>query len=130
MATLQTSRQINVENLLAIIKQLSPSELREFKRRFAAWQTSEPEAAEADLIKLTRLALLSAEARRLIRLIGKSERGTLTEKELAEYGLLARQAEEIDAQRAEALAALVRRRGKPIEIVQQETGWQSNGHGE
>jgi hypothetical protein len=47
--------------------------------------------------------------RRLKRLIAKSERGTLTPKELSDYQALAQRAERIDVQRAVALAKMAGR---------------------
>jgi hypothetical protein len=81
------------------------------------------------LVQATRLRLPPKEERRLKRLIGKSERGTLSPKELTEYQELARRTEQIDVERLEALAELVRRRGQPLAVVMKEIGWQGGGDG-
>ncbi|MEW6128969.1 MAG: hypothetical protein AB1757_18165 [Acidobacteriota bacterium] len=117
---------MTVENLLAVIKRLSPSELREFKNRFADWQNKEAKKSEAELIKATRLSLSPADKRRLQRLTDKSERGKLTEKELTEYQRLARQAEEIAAKRVAALAELVQRHKQPVSAVKRKIGWKNS----
>ena len=63
---------------------------------------------------------LKVDERQLKQLIGKSERGTLTEKKLDQYRILAERAEQVNLKRAEALAELARRRGKPARTVMQE----------
>jgi hypothetical protein len=57
--------------------------------------------------------LPAADERRLKRLIVKSERGTLTPRELEEYRALAQQAEQTNVTRVEALAELAQRRDLP-----------------
>jgi hypothetical protein len=42
---------------------------------------------------------------------------------------LARQAERINVHRVQALAELVRRRGKPAREIMQEVGWEDEVHG-
>lgn len=80
---------------------------------------------EATLIRATKKRLPAADERRLKWLIAKSERGTLTPKELEEYRSLVQQAEQLNVKRVEALAELVRRRGKPARVIMQEIGWKS-----
>ena len=115
MPTVHVPAQLNLEHLIAAVKQLSPTELSEFKRQLAAWegQNDEQVNEEAALIQMTKARLPVAAERRLKRLIGKSERGILTPKEWEEYRALAQQAERLNVRRVEALAELVRRRGKP-----------------
>jgi hypothetical protein len=131
MPTVEVPAQLSVEHLIAAIKQLSPAELSEFAREFAAWQAQNGWQAksEAELIKATKTRLPAAEQRRLKRLIAKSERGTLTEAELAEYRSLGEKAERINVTRVEALAELVRRRGKPARVVMKEIGWKGSDNG-
>ena len=82
-------------------------------------------AKEAALIRATQARLPQAEAKRLKQLGGKSERGTLTEKELDEYRALAQRAEQFDVTRVEALAALViKLKGNPVHAVMEEIGWE------
>ena len=116
---------------MAAVKQFSPDELHEFKRQFAAWQgqNGEPAVEEAKLVQATKMRLPVAEARRLKRLIAKSERGTLTPKELDAYRALAQQAEQLNVTRMEALAELVQRRGQPAHMVMDDIGWECGEDG-
>jgi hypothetical protein len=131
MPTVQVPAQLSIEHLLAAIKQLSPAELREFKRRFEEWQAQNGQQGEAEteLIRATKARLPAADERRLKRLIAKSERSTLTATELTEYRALTERAERIDAMRVKALAELVRQRGKPAHFVKQEIGWKGGDDG-
>ena len=61
--------------------------------------------------------------------MAKSEQGTLTPKELAQYRMLAQRAERLNVERAEALAELVRRRGKPLRVVIEEIGSEGRADG-
>ncbi|MCI0488214.1 MAG: hypothetical protein L0229_16625 [Blastocatellia bacterium] len=129
MPTVQVPVQLTVDDLLAAIKQLSPAELREFAQQFARWQKQNGEQVEAAFIEAAKASLPDADERRLKRLIAKSERGTLTEKEMDQYRILAERAEQIDLKRVEALAELARRRGKPARIVMREIGSTGGGNG-
>ena len=131
MPTVQVPAQLTVEHLMAAVKQFSPDELREFKRQFAEWQgqNGEQTAEDARLIQATKMRLPVAEARRLKRLIAKSERGTLTPKELDAYRTLAQQAEKLNVARMEALAELVQRRGQPAHVVMDDIGWECSADG-
>ncbi len=131
MPTVQVPAQLTVEHLMAAVKQFSPDELHEFKRQFTEWQgqNGRQTAEEARLIQATKMRLSAAEARRLKRLIAKSERGTLTPKDLDAYRALAQQAERLNVTRLEALAALVQRRGKPAHVVMDEIGWECSADG-
>ncbi len=127
MPTVQVPVQLSVEQLVNAVKQLSPAEWLAFERQLAEWreQNGKTEKSEAALIGATKTRLPAADERRLKRLISKSERGTLTAKELEEYRALAQQAERLNVTRVEALAELVKRRGKPAREVMQEIGWES-----
>ena len=131
MPTVPVPAQLTVEHLMAAVKQLSPAELCEFAQQFAAWQEKNDTRAdeEAAQIQATKARLPVADERRLKRLIAKSERGTLTLKESDEYRLLAQQAEQLNVTRVEALAELVRQRGKPVHVVMAEIGWESGEDG-
>jgi hypothetical protein len=105
---------LNVEQLLEAIDRLAPAQRRELGRRLA-WRQLEDgneESDEATLVRAAKARLPVAAARRLKRLIARSERGLLTPEELAEYQALAQEVQRLDAARAEALAELGRRRGK------------------
>jgi hypothetical protein len=84
---------------------------------------------EATLIQATQARLPAADERRLQQLIAKSERGTLSPRELEEYRALAQQAEQLNGVRVEALAELARRRGRPAHVVMREIGWEGRGDG-
>ncbi|MCZ6680311.1 MAG: hypothetical protein O7E52_24030 [Candidatus Poribacteria bacterium] len=137
MPTVQAPVQLTVEHLLSAAKQLSPEELGEFTRQLAEWQRNRIHAKpseislrrlraddKAGLIQATQARLPQADEQRLKQLSAKSERGTLTEKELEEYRALAQQAEQLDVKRTEALAELVKLSDKPVHAVMQEIGWE------
>jgi hypothetical protein len=119
MASLPLSGSLSVEQLLEAVDHLPPAERREFQRRLAARRArnGSQEPDEATLVRIARTSLPTAAARRLRKLIAKSERGKLTPKELADYQALAQDAQRIDAARAEALAELARRRGQSVRTV-------------
>jgi hypothetical protein len=131
MPTVLVPAQLTVEHLMAAVKQLSPTELREFTQQFTAWQEKNGTWADEDvvLIQTTKARLPVADERRLKRLIAKSERGMLTPKELDAYRVLAQRAEQLNVTRVEALAELVRRQGKPMHMVMAEIGWESGADG-
>jgi hypothetical protein len=131
MPTVLVPAQLTVEHLMAAVKQLSPTELREFTQQFIAWQEKNGTQAdeEVGLIQTTKARLPVADERRLKRLIAKSECGTLTPKELDEYRVLAQREEQLNVTRVEALAELVRRQGKPMHMVMAEIGWESGADG-
>jgi len=115
---------LSVDQLVEAVGRLSPAQRREFQRRIAPGRTrnGEPEPDETSLVRAARARLPAAAARRLKRLIARSERGELTPKELADYQALAQEAQRIDAARAEALTELARRRGRSVEAVKAELG--------
>jgi len=128
-----TQTEPSAKQLLAAVKQLSPAEVSRFEWQFAAWQkTAQPngqvpsDTDEERLIQATKISLPVATARRLKKLQTKSEAGTLTEAEWAEYRDLAKQAEQLSVLRVTALAELVRRRGKSAREVMKEIGWRAN----
>jgi hypothetical protein len=136
MPTVLVPAQLTVKHLMAAVKQLSPAELDEFTLQFAAWQkrnsqnTDSPQPAEEKvLIQMAKAHLPATDTRRLKQLMAKSERGTLTPKELDEYRTLAQRAEQLSVRRVEALAELVRRQGQPVHIVMEAIGWKSGEDG-
>jgi hypothetical protein len=50
--TVQVPAQLTVEHLMAAVKQLSPAELREFKRRFTQWQEQDSKQADEEAVLL------------------------------------------------------------------------------
>jgi hypothetical protein len=127
MPTVQVPAQLSVEHLMDAVRKLSPEELREFSRQFDRWQkkNGDGEAEEAKLIKATRERLPATDERRLKRLMAKTD---LNEKEHEECLALIRKAEEVTVRRVEALAKLVKLRGKPARTVMKEIGWKSGGY--
>jgi hypothetical protein len=119
MASVPRPAALSVEQLLEVVDNLSPDDRREFQRRLAArgGQNGSSGADEAALVRAARSRLPADPERRLRKLITRSEPGRLTPKELADYQSLARDAQRIDATRAEALAELARRRGKSVRAV-------------
>ncbi len=129
MASTQSSERTTIAQLMTTVQRLSPSELREFKRQFARWQRHSGGQAdeEAVLVQACRACLSAPHERRLSKLITKSERGTLSPKELQDYRKLVLRAEKLDATRLAALTDLARRWGKPVRIVMETIGWEGSG---
>jgi hypothetical protein len=123
MAAPSWSNPLSLEQLLEAVDHLTPAQVRELELRLAArrGQGGDEESDEAALVR-TATVCLSAARRRLKRLISRSERGSLTGSELAEYQALAQEVQRLDAARAEALAELARRRGKSVRAVKAELG--------
>ena len=105
---------LSLEQLLEAIDRLAPVQRRELERRLAGQRVEDGDAEsdEATLVRAAKIRLPAAAERRLKRLIARSERGVLTPEELTEYRSLAQEVQRLDADRAEALAELGRRRGK------------------
>jgi hypothetical protein len=129
MPTVHVPAQLTVEHLMAAVKQLSPAELRQFKRQFAAWQKRNGKQDDEEAVLLACIKensrLPADEQRRYERLRRKCERRTLTEHELAEYRTLLQQLEARNVRRVEALIALAQRRGTTLRGVMAQLGLQS-----
>jgi hypothetical protein len=126
MAAHPTSGSLSLEQILEAVERLSPAKMREFERRMAARRSGprNDRSDEAALVRAACVRLTAAAERRLKRLIARSERGTLTRNELAEYQSLAQEVQRLDAARAEALAELARRRKKSVQAVKAEIGYE------
>jgi hypothetical protein len=126
MASAQSSADSTVPQLMASVMQLTPAELREFKRRFAKWQQEHGGQAdnEAALIQACKSRLTAADDRRLNKLIAKSERESLSADELEDYRTLVRKSERLDATRLAALTQLATQWGKPVRAVMRAIGWE------
>lgn len=124
MATAQSSSESVTARLMASVKGLTPKELGEFKRQFAAWQQANGgrDDDEAALVEACKARLPSADQRRFKTLVGKSERGALRPDELDEYRKLVGRAEQIDAARLAALTQLARFWGQPVRAVMEIIG--------
>ena len=136
MPTVLVPAQLTVKHLMAAVQQLSPAELYEFTLQCAAWQkrhsqniNSQQTDEEKTLMQIAKAHLPATDMRRLKQLMAKSERGTLTPKELDAYRALAQRAEQLNVTRVEALAELVRRQGQPMHIVMEAIGWKSGEDG-
>lgn len=127
MPTAHASAQLTAAHAITVVKRLPPSELHKFKRQFSEWE--EQNSEEEVFLQATRARLPATTERRLKQLITKSERGTLTPKELEEYRVLGQQAEQLDVKRVEALAELVKRRRKPAHVIRKEIEWESGKNG-
>lgn len=136
MDTVQMQTKLTFEQLVEAVKQLPRNKQKELARRIGEWQsngaatkarksTGRTASTEAELIEQTKADLPEQEKRRLKRLCAKSERGVLTESELAEYQELAYRAEQIDVSRVKALAELAKLRGQPLQAVMKDIGWKS-----
>ena len=128
MASAHASAGSTVPQLMTRVQQLTPAQLREFKRRFAQWQQEnggQPEE-ETALVQTCKARLSTGDARQLKKLIAKSERHALSPTELEDYRTLVRRAERLDAIRLAALTELARRWGKPVRTVMEIIGWQES----
>jgi hypothetical protein len=132
MPTVEVPAQLSVEHLLAAIKQLSPDELREFKRQFNEWQEQNGKQAgsEAELLACIKenSRLPAAEQRRFNRLRRKRQAETLTEAEAAELEALWQRVERMSVVRLEALIELAERRGTDVKTLMRELGLGENRH--
>jgi hypothetical protein len=119
MASMHATAKPTVPELMTTVKQLTPIELREFKRQFAAWQLQNGDLIDEEkaLIHACQIRLENSDERRLKRLIAKSERGALSPQELDDYRALVQRAERLDATRLAALTQLARLWGKPVGTI-------------
>jgi hypothetical protein len=119
MATVQAQAERTVEQLLTAVKQLSPVQLCEFERRFAAWRKL--------LTCIQGNSGLSApEQGRFNRLRRKNQAKTLTKAEEHELQALWRRVEQMNVARLEALVELARRRGADVNTLMSELGLSEN----
>jgi hypothetical protein len=136
MATAPTPAPWTVDDLLAAVKHLPPAELREFRRRFAAWsgQNNEPDRAsspsgdeEALLAAIRENSALPAPEQRCFNwLRRKRQAGTLTGSEEKQLQGLWRRVEQMNAARLEALGELARRRGTDVRTLMRQLGLPEN----
>ena len=126
MPTVQVPAQLTVEHLMAAVKQLSPSELREFMQQVAAWQQQNGQRAEEEAALFACIAdnsrLPTAAQRRFNRLRRKRQTTTLTNPEAAELQALWQRVEQMNVARLEALTTLAQRRGTDVQTLRRELG--------
>ncbi len=122
---------LSLKQLLEEIDRLAPAQRRELERRLAARRAGDGNGGSDDSppVRAARVRLPAAAERRLKRLIARSERGLLSQKELAEYQSLAQEAQRLDATQAEALAELARRRGMSVPTGKAEKGGEGDRDG-
>jgi hypothetical protein len=129
MSATQVPPQVSAEHALTVVKRLSPTELRKFKRQFAQWQKQDQQQMEEEAVLFACIEensrLPADKQKRYERLRQKCERRTLTEQELAEYRSLLQQLEARNVKRVEALTALAQRRGTTLRGIMTDLGLQS-----
>lgn len=122
--------EVNVDQLLAAVKQLPPAELSRFERQFAKWQKkdeqSEPTNRELESEMLARIRLNSrlpeTAQRRFNRLRRRLEAETITETELLDLQGLTSRMEWMSVERLEALIELAHLRGTDVDTLMRELG--------
>jgi uncharacterized phage-associated protein len=130
MRNVQRPIQPSVEHLLAALKQLSPSELREFTRRFAEWEQQNGKQAENEATLLARIKrdsrLPITLQRRFNHLRRKRQAEKLTKSEAKELQEIWQHVEQMNAARLEALTELARLRGTDVRTLMRELGLSEN----
>ena len=130
MSTVQV--QLNFEQLLTAIHQLSPAQQLKIRQSLDSQQrhngtqartNGKGATAEAELIAQTQATLPPQEARRLKSLIRKSEQATLTAGEWEEYQQLAQQSQALDVKRIAALTRLAQMRGQSVDEIKRQINW-------
>jgi hypothetical protein len=130
MPTVQVPAQLTVEHLMAAVKQLSPTEWREFQQQLAAWQAQNGvrEATEADLVTCIHdnSRLPTVTQRRFNRLRRKRQAETLTPAEAEELQMLWQRVEAMNVTRLQALTTLAQRRGTDVRTLMRDLGVTDN----
>ena len=109
MSVIEVPVQIRLTDLLRAIERLSPTEFGVVASRVADIQRNQQ--AQPNLLAQAQRRLPPAKQHRLQRLAAKSEDETITAAERAELLELSAVAEQLDAERAEALFMLAQQRG-------------------
>jgi len=125
-----------VDDLLAAVKQLPPSDLRKFRLEFAAWSGQKPKSHEGSFGGTSDEALLACirenstlptgDQRLFNRLRRKRQAETLTASEEQRLQALWRRVERMNVARLEALAEMSGRRGMDIRTLMQLLGLAEN----
>lgn len=130
MPTVQVPAQLDVEHLIAAVKQLSPAELREFSRQFTAWRDKNGTQAGKEAKLLSQIEKNSqlpvAEQRRFNRLRRKRQGETLTKQEEQELQDLWQHVEQMNVVRLTALTKLAQYRGTDVKKLIRELGLSEN----
>jgi hypothetical protein len=138
--------EVNVDELLAAVKQLSVDEIQEFERKLAAWRTRatktqagqnghtkklrQPISQQTEAALIAQIkensGLPAPEQRRFNKLRRKRQLEDLTEAEQAELQKLWQKVEQMHVMRLEALVELAQRRGTDAKTVLRELGLKAN----
>ena len=133
MATSPARARLTVKDLLAAVKDLSSTQLREFEREFTSWreqngegnaELSDEEALLTCIRQNSRLP--GAEQRRFNRLRRKQQAETLTKAEEHELQTLWQRVERMNVTRLRALSDLARRRSTDVKTLMRELGLAEN----
>jgi len=116
MPTVELPVQLTLEDIIQAARQLPEAEQQELTRQISAWQSSSART-DSDLVAMARKGLTVRQQRRFRALLSKSEQGTLSKQELAEYQELAHLAQRLDIERLDALTELSRRCSLPLNVV-------------
>jgi hypothetical protein len=125
MSVAQVPAQWTAERLIAAVKQLPPTELRKFKRRFTEWQQDRKRSdEEAELLKHIEenSCLPIPMQRRFNFLRRKRQAETLTETEEVELQTLWQWVEQMNTTRLAALTKLAHKRGVHVKTLMHELG--------
>ena len=112
MSVIEVPVQIRLADLLRAIERLSPAEFGVVASRVADLQRTQQ--ARPDLLAQAQRKLPPAKQRRLKSLAAKLEAETITVTERAELLELSAAAEQLDAERVEALSILAQQRGMTL----------------
>jgi hypothetical protein len=136
MGALHAHAERTTDDLLAAVKRLSPAELGDFQRRFAAWRrqrngADSPPAADTDeatlLAQIREFSSLpSPDQRRFNRLRRKRQAERLNPDEAKELQALWQRVEQMNVERLRALCMLARLRGTDLDTLQRELGLSEN----
>ncbi len=126
MSAAQVPAQFTAEQVIAVVKQLPPAELRKFARRFAAWQKQDRKQPDEEAALLACIQensrLPTTDQRRFNRLRRKRQAETLTKAEETELQMLWQRVEHMNVARLEALTKLAERRGTNVRTLMHELG--------
>ena len=124
MPTVEVPAQLNVEHLIAAVKQLSPTELREFSRQFTGLRDKNSTQASKEAKLLSQIEKNSqlpvAEQRRFNRLRRKRQDETLTKQQEQELQDLWQRVEQMNVVRLTALIKLAQHRGTDVKKLMSE----------
>ncbi len=118
--------QVSAEHAITVVKRLSPTELRKFKRQFAQWQKQDQQQMEEEAVLFACIEensrLPARQQRRFNRLRRKRQAETLTKVEETELQALWRRVEQMNVARLEALTKLAQRRGANVKTLMRQLG--------